>query len=41
MTIEEFKKLALEEQRKEIKGALSMGARTEGMVTVNFYKIDR
>lgn len=40
MTIEEFKLLQPKEQRKAIKTALAMGARTEGNTEVKFYKID-
>ncbi len=42
MTCEEFKAIEPEEQRKAIKSALAMGARTiEGSTIVKFYKIDR
>lgn len=40
MTIEQFKTLEPEEQRKAIKAALAMGARTESGIHVNFYKLD-
>lgn len=40
MTIDEFKNLELEEQRKAIKSATPIGGRTEGKTTVNFYKLD-
>jgi len=40
MTIEQFKALEPDEQRKELREHLSMGARSKGNITVNFYKLD-
>lgn len=41
MTCDEFKALEIEQQKKLIKSALPMGARTEGNTIVKFYKLDR
>lgn len=40
MTCEQFNLLDPEDQKKQIKAALPMGARTEGNTTVKFYKLD-